>query len=325
MRAAFAGAFAVRLSEAVRKRLTIPCEIVCGDETGILDHLGGSDVLVSMAFTKEMAAAGSSLRLVQVPGAGLDRIDRGAFRPGLALANAYGHETGIAEYVIGSMIALTRSFQRLDRKLRNGEWESQWAVNAPPPPLWPELSGKTLGILGFGHIGEALARRTQAFDMKVCAVRRNAQSDAPQGLTFLGGPERLDELLGISDYVALTLSLSPETRGLIDARRLALMKPTAYLINVARAEVVDEQALYQALAQGRFAGAALDVWYRYPASAGNTPAANAPFHELNNVMMTPHISGWTEGMIEARADVIAENIARTGRRETPLNAVPASG
>jgi phosphoglycerate dehydrogenase-like enzyme len=325
MRAAFAGSFPVRLAEAVRKRLTIPCEIVCGDETGILDHLGGTDVLVSMAFNKEMAAAGNSLRLVQVPGAGLDRIDRAQLRPGLALANAYGHETGIAEYVIGSMIALTRSFQRLDQKLRAGEWESQWSVNAPPPALWPELAGKTLGILGFGHIGEALARRAQAFDMKVCAVRRHAQPDAPQGLTFLGGPERLDELLGISDYLALTLSLSPETRGLIDARRLALMKPTAYLINVARAEIVDEHALYEALAQRRLAGAALDVWYRYPTNAGSTPAATAPFHELNNVIMTPHVSGWTEGMIEARADIIAENIARTARGEAPLNAVPEKG
>jgi phosphoglycerate dehydrogenase-like enzyme len=324
MRAVFAGSFAVRLSEAVRKRLTVPCEIVCDDETGVLDHLGNTDVLVSMAFTNEMSAAGSSLRLIQVPGAGLDRIDRHALRPGMALANAYGHETGIAEYVIGSMIALTRSFKRLDQKLRNGEWESQWAVNATPPALWPELSGKTLGILGFGHIGEAVARRAQAFDMKVCAVRRTAQPNAPQGLTFLGGPERLDELLGVSDYVALTLSLSPETRGLIDGRRLALMKPAAYLINVARAEIVDEQALYQALAQRRLAGAALDVWYRYPTGADKTPAATAPFHELNNVIMTPHISGWTEGMIDARADVIAENIARTARGETPLNAVAVS-
>ena len=128
MKAAFAGSFAVRLIEPVRKRLAIPCEMVSSDEAGILDHLGDADILVSMAFTKEMAAAGSRLRLVQVPGAGLDRIDRSAFRAGLALANAYGHEAGIAEYVIGAMIALTRSFQRLDQKLKTGEWESQWSV-----------------------------------------------------------------------------------------------------------------------------------------------------------------------------------------------------
>src|SRR5262249_21371028 len=98
-----------------------------------------------MAFTREMAAAGNRLRLLQVPGAGLDRIDRSQLREGVALANVHGHETGIAEYAFGAMIALARSFMRLDRKLRAGEWESQWAVGTSAPPLWPELSGKTLG------------------------------------------------------------------------------------------------------------------------------------------------------------------------------------
>jgi phosphoglycerate dehydrogenase-like enzyme len=325
MKAAFAGSFAVRLVEPVLKRLTIPCEIVSGDEAAILHQLGDADVLVSMTFTKEMATAAPSLRLVQVPGAGLDRIDRAQLRPGLALANAYGHEAGIAEYVFGTMIALSRALQRLDQKLRAGRWESKWSVGAPAPPLWPELAGKTLGILGFGHIGEALARRAHAFDMKVCAVRRQAQSDVPQGLMFVGGPERLDELLGVSDYLAITLSLSPETRGLIDARRLNLMKPSAYLINVARAEIIDEWALYDALAGGRLAGAALDVWYRYPTSAGSTAPATAPFHSLNNVIMTPHVSGWTEGMLEARASLIATNIERTARGEAPLNAIAVAG
>jgi len=157
--------------------------------------------------------------------------------------------------------------------------------------------------------------------MKVCAVQRHPPSGSPHGLMFVGGPERLDELLGRSDYLAITLSLSAETRGLIDARRLGLLKPSAYLINVARAEIVDEKALYDALAGGRLAGAALDVWYRYPTSARSTAPAAAPFHELSNVVMTPHVSGWTEGMIEARAAVIAESIARTARGEEPVNAI----
>lgn len=325
MKAAFAGSIAMRQVEPVRKRLTIPCEIVSGDEDAILRQLGDADVLVSMALTKEMAAAGKRLRLVQVAGAGLDRIDRSQLRPGLALANAYGHEAGIAEYVMGAMIVLTRAFQRLDRKLRAGEWESQWAVGTPAPALWPELAGKTLGILGFGHIGEALARRAQAFDMKVCAIRRHTQSYVPHGLMFVGGAERLDELLGLADYLAITLSLSAETRGLLDARRLGLMKPSAYLINVARAEIVDEQALYDALAGGRLAGAALDVWYRYPTTSGVAAPATAPFRNLSNVIMTPHISGWTEGTLEARANVIAENIERTARGEAPLNAIALVG
>ena len=330
MKVAFAGAFAAQMAEPVRARLSLPCEVVVDDEAGIVPRLTDVDVLVSMGFSALMAGAAPRLRLVQVPGAGLDRIDRGALGPGTHLANAYGHEAGIAEYMIGAMIALTRSFGRLDAKLRRGEWESQWAVGTAAPPLWPELAGKTLSILGFGHIGQALARRAAAFDMQVCAIRRQAQAETAGGVSFVGGPERLDDVLRLADYLAVTLSLSSKTRNLIDERRLRLMKPAAFLVNVARAEIVDEGALYAALASGKLAGAALDVWYRYPTSTrptstGPTPPATQPFHELGNVIMTPHISGWTEGMLEARAKLIADNIARTARGEMPLNVIkPAS-
>jgi phosphoglycerate dehydrogenase-like enzyme len=321
MKVAFAGSFAVRLAEPVKAQLEVPCDVIADDEARIMSRLGDRDVLVSMGFTQEMAAAGRQLRLIQVPGAGLDRIDRAALRPGMHLANAYGHEVGIAEYVIGAMIALTRSFARLDAKLRSGQWESQWAVGAPAPPLWPELAGKTLGILGFGHIGAALAVRARALGMKVCAIRRQAQSAPPDGVWFISGPERLDDVLRQSDYLVITLSLSLETRNLLDAQRLHLMKSTAYLINVARAEIVEETALYRALASGGLAGAALDVWYRYPTTVGTARPAMQPFHALSNVIMTPHVSGWTEGMLAARAKLIADNIARIARGEPPLNAV----
>jgi phosphoglycerate dehydrogenase-like enzyme len=317
MKVAFAGAFAARLMEPVRARLSLPCEMIAADEASI----GDVDVLVSMGFTAHMAEHAPGLRLVQVPGAGLDRIDLTAFRPGMHLANAYGHEAGIAEYIFGAMISLTRSFGRLDAELRQGRWESQWAVGVPAPPLWPELSGKTLGILGFGHIGQAVARRAVAFDMRVCAVRREVQTETPHGVSFVGGPERLNEVLGLSDYLVVTLSLSSATRNLIGEQRLRLMKSTAFLINVARAEIFDEASLYDALSSGRIAGAALDVWYRYPTSAEPTPPATLPFHTLSNVLMTPHVSGWTEGMLTARAGLIAANIERTARGEPPLNAI----
>jgi phosphoglycerate dehydrogenase-like enzyme len=109
--------------------------------------------------------------------------------------------------------------------------------------------------------------------------------------------------------------LTPETRGLLGARELSLMKRSAMLVNVARGEVVNEDALYEALRKGTIAGAALDVWYRYPAGPGPTLPATRPFHELSNVLMTPHVSGWTDGMLSARADVIAGNIERVGRGE----------
>ncbi len=323
LRVAFAGAFSARLEPRVRAHLRMPCDVILADEVGIASRLSDVEVLVTLAFTHEMAAAARRLKLVQVPGAGLDRIDRCALPAGTWLANAYGHETGIAEYVIGAMLALTREFGRLDASLRRGSWESPWAVAAAPPPPWPELSGKTLGILGYGRIGRCVAQRARAFDMAVWAIRRDVRQPGPQGLAFLGGPEALDELLRRADYLAITLSLTEATRGLLGERELRLMKPTAVLINVARAEILDEEALYRALAQRTIAGAALDVWYRYPTDAGPTLPARRAFQELPNVLMTPHVSGWTEGMLEARAKLIAENIRRTARGEPPLNLVPS--
>jgi len=303
---AFAGTFSATLEQPVRTHLTVPCEIVVADEAAIVPRLTDTDVLVTLAFTREMGRAARRLKLVQVPGAGLDRIDRSALPDGTWLANAYGHETGIAEYVIGAMLALARDLTRIDAALRRGSWESQWAVGAPAPPAWPELAGKTLGILGYGRIGQAVAHRARAFDMTILPFRRG---------------DALDDVLRQADYLAITLSLNETTRGLIGARELALMKPTAVLVNVARAQIVDEDALYHALARKTIAAAALDVWYRYPTAVGPTWPSRHPFHELPNVLMTPHLSGWTEGMLEARAKVIAENIGRVTRGEPPLNQI----
>jgi phosphoglycerate dehydrogenase-like enzyme len=321
LRVAFAGTFSTTLEPAVRARLAAPCDVITGDEAGIVSRLADVEVLVTLAFNRQMAATAKNLKLVQVPGAGLDRIDRSALPAGAALANVYGHEVGIAEYVIGAMLALTRSFGRIDASLRRGIWESQWGVGVAAPPPWPELAGKTLGILGYGRIGRALARRARAFDMTVCAIRRDVSRCDGEGLSLLGGPDRLDEVVRRADYLAVTLSLNGETRGLIGARELGLMKPTAMLVNVARAEIVDEDALFQALRDQRLAAAALDVWYQYPSSAEPTFPGRRPFHELPSVMMTPHVSGWTEGMLEARATLIAENIGRTARGEPPLNLI----
>ncbi len=320
MRVAFCGVFAATLEPRVRSHLTLPCEVIRCDEAGMAAQVADVDVLVTLGFTQEMGAAAARLRLVQVPGAGLDRIDRAAIPAGAWLANVYGHEVGIAEYVVGAMLALTREYARLDAALRRGAWDSQWAVGAPAPPPWPELAGKTLGILGYGHIGEAVARRARAFDMDVVAIRRHV-AGRPDGLATVLAPVMLDDVLRHSDYVVVTLPLSTETRGLLGDRRLRSMKRSAMLVNVSRAEIVDEDALYAALAEKRLAGAALDVWYRYPTAPGATLPARRPFHELPNVIMTPHLSGWTEGMLEARARVIAKNVARTARGEPPLNLI----
>jgi phosphoglycerate dehydrogenase-like enzyme len=168
--------------------------------------------------------------------------------------------------VIGAILALTREFSRLDAALRLGDWQSQWAVGVAPPPMWPELAGKTMGILGYGRIGQCTARRARAFGMKICAIRRDVRQSAADDLALLGGPEMMDDVLRRSDYVVVSMPATPEAIGSIDRRRLGLMKSTAFLVNVARAEIVDEDALFEALAERSIAGAALDVWYAIPAN-----------------------------------------------------------
>jgi phosphoglycerate dehydrogenase-like enzyme len=315
------GTFPANLEQPVRRHLTVPCEIIVASEADILPRLPEIDVLVTMGLTAEMGRAATRLKLVQVPGAGVDRVDRTAVPAGAVLANAYGHEVGIAEYVIGAMLALTREFSRLDAALRRGDWQSHWAVGTAPPPLWPVLAGRTIGILGYGRIGQSIARRARAFEMQVCAIRRDVGQSMEDDLALLGGPDILDRVLERSDYVVVSMPASPQTVGWIGEPQLRRMKPSAYLINVARGEIVDEDALYHALARRTIAGAALDVWYRYPRGPGATAPATRPFHELLNVLMTPHVSGATDGTLDARAKLIAENIARIARGEPPLNRV----
>jgi phosphoglycerate dehydrogenase-like enzyme len=140
-------------------------------------------------------------------------------------------------------------------------------------------------------------------------------------LALLGGPDILDRVLERSDYLVVSMPVSPQTVGWIGEPQLRRMKPSAYLINVARGEIVDEDALYHALVRRTIAGAALDVWYRYPREPGATAPATRPFQELPNVLMTPHVSGYTDGTLDARAKLIAENIARIASGELPLNRV----
>ncbi|HLJ60131.1 MAG TPA: 2-hydroxyacid dehydrogenase [bacterium] len=318
VRVAFAGAFAGAFVDRVRAHLAIPCEVVVTDETAVVSRMREVEVLVTLAFTREMGDAAGRLRLVQVPGAGLDRIDRSALPRGAWLANAYGHETGIAEYVLGAMLSWTCGFCRLDENLRRGNWGGSGMVSALPRA---DLSGKVLGILGYGRIGRCVAQRAQALGMAVHAVRQTPGYHDPAGLAFLGGPDWLDAILARADYLVIALPLVASTRGLLGARELELMKRTAVLINVARAEIAQEEALYRALARRTIAGAVLDVWYRYPRGPAPTLPAHCAFHELPNVLMTPHVAGWTEGTLEARARLIAENILRVARGEAPANMI----
>jgi phosphoglycerate dehydrogenase-like enzyme len=275
-------------------------------EADVAPLLAEADVLVSARFTPGMAAAARRLRLIQTPGAGTDQIDFAAVPAGAAVCNVYGHERGIAEYVVTTMAALNRDLFGMHQRLRAGDWRDHLA--GPQR----ELRGRTMAVLGLGRIGREVARAGSFFGMRVIAVTRTPDPVRAQevGVELVGGPNELPSILGEADFVVVAVPLSPATRGLIGRRELAAMKSTAYLINIARGEVVDEAALYEALASRAIAGAAIDVWYQYPDADEVRLPSRLPFHELDNVLMTPHVSGATDRTFEYRWRFINDNIGR---------------
>ena len=172
------------------------------------------------------------------------------------------------------------------------------------------MAEKTIGLLGYGHIGKSIAVRAKAFEMQVHVANRTAVAPSP----IVDRYYRLDQMAqfwGSADFFVVSVPLAPETNGMVDADAFAAMRPTAVILNVGRGATIDEQALYDALASRQIAGAVIDTWYRYPApGAGNFLPSTLPFHELPNLVMTPHMSGWTAGTIRRRQKTMAENIIR---------------
>ncbi|GAA5206258.1 2-hydroxyacid dehydrogenase [Streptomyces thinghirensis] len=277
------------------------------------------DVYVGSKLRPEDARRAQRLRLVHVVGAGYDGIPLDALHPGVTVATTHHHGRSIAEHVLMSVLMLSRDVLGADRALRAGHWRNV-AVD-PALPFGTTLRGRRVGIIGFGETGTEVARLCQAAGLRVRAVRRDPSVPFPADLRpdWVGGDGRLPELLSDSDVVVVTVPLSPATRGLIGPAELTAMGPEALLVNVARGQVVQEEALYEALASGTIAGAALDVWWSGPPDA----PSRLPFHDLANVLMTPHHSGHTADTFAARATEIAENIDRLERGDALANVVRA--
>jgi phosphoglycerate dehydrogenase-like enzyme len=281
--------------------------------------LGRADAMVSMNWRWNLPTA-SHLKLLQLPGAGTDEIDFSRVPTGTTVCNCFEHEIAIAEYVMGAMLEWSIGIRRMDQQFRQGSWAGSYLFG----PRHGELHGKTLGIIGFGHIGREVARRANAFGMRVICCTRTPQ---PDGLAeWMRGMDRLTDLLTGSDFVLVTLPLTDQTRGMLDRAAFAAMRPTGVIINVARGAILDEEALFTALKERRIGGAIIDVWYRYPphGQPQSTRPSSFAFHELDNVMMTPHASGWTHELLPRRNRAVAMNLNRLARGEPLLNVVRAS-
>ena len=255
-----------------------------------------------------------NLKLFQVPWTGVDFTAPEKMPIGVPVANTYEHESAIAEYVMLGILEWQIGLRTMDAEFRAKGWNN---VGPGRAPIHGEVMGKTLGIVGYGHIGLETAQRARAFGMRCIGIRRSVQP-CPAELDWLGQSGDLDRLLAESDFVLVACDMNDETIGMINADRLAAMKPTGVIINVARGKIIDEDALYDALHSRQIGGAIIDTWYDY--GAGAWPC-HRPFQDLNNVILSAHRSAVTEEMHQRRWQFVAENCARIGRGEDPLNVV----
>ena len=314
--APFARCVEASVSLPVRSRISASLR-----EEDVLPLVGDVPIVVTSYWTTGLGEAARSLRFMQVPGAGWDKIDPAGIPAGVLVANCYEHERGIAEYTVMMMLALSRKLLEADRTIRQGIWR---LFPAAGHPNYPELGSRTVGIVGLGRIGREVSRLAGAFGMRriavdVAAIPRDVQEAI--GLAWVGDASQLDRLLNESDFVVIATTLNESSRGLLDAERLGQMKRTAFLINPARAEMCVERDLYQALRDRVIAGAALDPWWHYPKADEVVAPSEHPFQELDNVIMTPHTSGSTIETMAKRQQVVASNVERFLRNEPVANVV----
>jgi phosphoglycerate dehydrogenase-like enzyme len=281
------------------------------------DLFASADVIVGWKFDRSVPAP-AALKLYHVPAAGYENIDLEALPASAVVCNCFGHEQTIAEYVMGALLMHNIPFADADRHLRTGDWKYTFG---PAESIHGGLAGKTIGLLGFGHIGKAIAQRAKAFDMTVHVANRSAVADSAlvdRSFLLTG----LSTFWGTADVIVVSLPLTPETTGLVGAEAFSAMKRSAVVINVGRGPTVDERSLFEALKSQRIAGAVIDTWYNYPSPAvPRVYPSSLPFHTLPNVVMTPHMSGWTQGTIRRRQRTIADNIERLVNGQPCLNVV----
>jgi phosphoglycerate dehydrogenase-like enzyme len=271
------------------------------------------DAVIALRFGQPEAERYST-RLLQLPGAGADAIDTGALAPDCTVCNVFEHEVPVAEFVLASILDHAIGYSAMVRVFDSGKWSEMYFSRRPHT----EIYGKVLGLVGYGHIGKAVAQRARAFGMRVHAVSSSGR--APEA-DWAAKVSELPALLSVADFLVIACPLNAQTRGLIGAKELDAMKPSAVLINIGRAQIVEEEALFGALENGRLGGATLDVWYQYPL-AGDAQArpSRFAFERLPNVHCTAHSSAWTEELFERRCAVIADNLLRL-REQRPLRNV----
>jgi D-3-phosphoglycerate dehydrogenase len=283
------------------------------DQEELLETIGDYDGLIVRSATQvtaEVLGRAENLKAIGRAGIGVDNINvEAATKRGILVANAPASNTvAAAEHTLALMLAAARRIPAADSSLRKGEWNRSAFKGV-------EVSEKTLGLVGLGHVGTIVARGAAGMGMRVLAYDPYVSEDRMRSMN-VERVESLDDIFAASDFVSLHVPRTPQTAGMVDADALEKMKPSAYLINVARGGIVDETALFNALKEGALAGAALDVFHK-------EPTTDSPLFALPNVVVTPHLGASTAEAQDRAGVTAAEQVAGALRGAVPMHAINA--
>jgi len=273
-----------------------------------------ADVAFALALRGEAIARAQQLRWVHCSGHAVGHFPLAELTArNIIVTNSRGVQSvPIAEHVMACLLALARKLPETLRDQQQRAWRPNAFTGEASPWL---LAGRTIGIVGMGTIGAAIATRAKAFGMRVIGMRRNPSRGVIAGFDEVFGPGDWNQLLAVADVIVIAAPFTAETQRLLDAAAIQMMKPGAIVINVARGQLIDEPALAQALASGRVGGAALDVFTTEPLPP------DSPFWSMPNVIVTPHNSGFRSGHFDAVVDLFSENLTRYERGVDLLNVV----
>jgi len=283
-------------------------------EEVVLEEIKDTSYVISGArhLGEKHFQAASQLRAVVLPSAGYDYIDiEQATKHGIYVINSPGaNSNAVAEMSLGLMLAVARNIPQSYTRVRAGEWVNE---KVRDESLGQELTGKTMGLIGLGHIGSRVAQMAKGFSMEVLCYTGHPSKEREKKFAVKFVP--LNELMKQADFIVVCAALNPSTLGLIGAEQISFMKKTAYLVNTARGKIVDYDALYESLLKKRIAGAGIDVFYKEP------PGPTHPFFGLDNVIVTPHLGSRSLDANERVTNLVADEIVRMEAGEKPVNPV----
>lgn len=311
----------------LKQHLNPDCKLIVPDsylEEDLLKMAKDTDVFLGPVISEKLCLVAQNLKFIQIPWTGVDNLNFSEIEKiGVTVCNSHSNAYAVAEHAIALMMDVAKKIAYHDAELRRGNWNRPKQDGSNElSPFSMRVSNKNVGILGYGHIGKAIHEFLRGFKCTFYISDSSIKKSEVENGNFYFNPLHNDEFLNQVDFLFICVPLTNSTRGFINEGFISKLKKSAILINTSRGEVIDENALFEALKNGMICGAGIDTWYNYPNKAGDVvfPSEKNPFHTLNNLTLSPHRAAFIENELPHLDDAIM-NLNRATEGKPPLNII----